>query len=191
MVRLIAMSASRFDRLNSRAVATSCRSRSGVPLGEFYQPRGQEVAAEPVGGADPHRAGEPGARAADRLLAGDDGGFHRLGAVGDALAGLGQQVAGLAAIEQFGRQMPLQTVDPPDHRGMIDPELLGGGRHRSAADDRQHEAEVIPVDGAKTLIQHFRTSMVQFIGLVSQEMQVKKGSNTFHSVFERSGHRFA
>ena len=78
------------------------------------------MAAETVGGADPDRAGELGARAADRLLVGDDGGFHRLRAVGDALAGLGQEVAGLAAIEQFCREMPFQAVDTPDHCGMID-----------------------------------------------------------------------
>ena len=40
-------------------------------------------------------------RAADRLLVGDDGRFHRLRAVGDALAGLGEEVAGLAAVKQF------------------------------------------------------------------------------------------
>ena len=144
----------------------------GIPLGEFHQPRGQEVAAEAVGGADPDRAGELGARAADRLLVGDDGEFHRFRAVGDALAGLGQEVSGLAAIEQFCREMPFQPVDTPDHCGMIDRKLLGGSGNRSAADDRQHETEVIPVDRLGTLrlgalIQHFRTSMVQYIGLVS------------------------
>ena len=130
------------------------------------------MAAETVGGADPDRAGELGARAADRLLVGDDGGFHRFRAVGDALAGFGQEVAGLAAIEQFCREMPFQAVDTPDHCGMIDGKLLGGSGNRSAADDRQHETEVIPIDGFSALrlgalIQHFRTSMVQYIGLVS------------------------
>jgi len=125
------------------------------------------------------------ARAADGLLVGHDGRFHRLGAVGDALAGLGQEVAGLAAIEQFGREMPLQPVDTPDYCGMIDAQLLCGSRNRPAAHDGKHETEVVPVEGIDAvdivalglvaLIQHFRTSMVQFIGLVSQEMQVKKG----------------
>ena len=68
--------------------------------------------------------------------------------------------------------MPFQPVDTPDHCGMIDGKLLGGSGNRSAADDRQHETEVIPVDRLGTLrlgalIQHFRTSMVQYIGLVS------------------------
>ena len=104
------------------------------------------MAAEPVGGADPDRAGELGARAADRLLVGDDGGFHRFRAVGDALAGFGQEIAGLAAIKQFCREMPFQPVDTPDHCGMIDRKLLGGSGNRSAAHDGQHETEVIPVD---------------------------------------------
>ena len=118
----------------------------GIPLGEFQQPRGQEVAAETVGRADPDRAGQMRARAADRLLVGDDGGFHRLRAVGDALAGFGEQIAGLAAIKQFCGQMPFQPVDTPDHCGMIDAELLGGSRDRSAAHDGEHEAEVVPVE---------------------------------------------
>ena len=71
--------------------------------------------------------------------------------------------------------MPFQPVDTADHGGMIDRKLLGGSGNRSAADDRQHETEVIPVDRLGALIQHFRTSKVQYIGLVSQEMQVKKG----------------
>ena len=125
------------------------------------------MAAETVGRADPHRAGQMRARAADRLLVGDDGGFHRLRAVGDALAGFGQQVAGLAAIKQFCGKMPFQPVDTPDHCGMIDAKLLGGSGYRSAAHDGQHETEVIPVDRTAALIQHFRTSMVQYIGLVS------------------------
>jgi hypothetical protein len=88
-------------------------------------------------------------------------------AVGDALAGLGQQIAGLAAIKQFCGQMPLQPVDTPDHCGMIDAELLCGSGYRSAARDGQQKTEVIPIDRTAALIQHFRTSMVQFIGLVS------------------------
>ncbi|MEY9316215.1 hypothetical protein ABIF29_003014 [Bradyrhizobium elkanii] len=143
----------------------------GIPFGELDQPRGQKVAAEAVGRADPHRAGEMGARAADRLLVGDDGGFHRLRAVGDALAGLGQQIAGLAAIKQFCGKVALQPVDTADHCGMIDAELLGGSRNRPAAHDGKHETEVVPVDCAAALIQHFRTSMVQFIGLESHKMQ--------------------
>ena len=106
------------------------------------------MAAEPVGRADPHRAGQMRARAADRLLVGDDGRFHRLGAVGDALAGLGEEIAGLAAIKQFGREVLFQPVDTADHRGMIDAELLCGSRDRAAAHDGQHEAEVVPVDRA-------------------------------------------
>jgi hypothetical protein len=55
---------------------------------------------------------------------------------------------------------------------MIDGKLLGGSGNRPAADDRQHETEVIPIEGFRALrlgalIQHFRTSMVQYIGLVS------------------------
>ena len=119
------------------------------------------MAAKPVRGADPHRSGEMGARAADGLLVGHDGGFHRLRAVGDALAGLGQEVAGLAAVKQFCGKVMLQPVDTADHRGMIDAELFGRSRDRSAAHDGQHEAEVVPVDRAAALIQHFRTSMVQ------------------------------
>ena len=104
------------------------------------------MAAKAVGRADPHRAGQMGARAADRLLVGDDGGFHRFRAVGDALAGFGEEVAGLAAIEQFCRKATFQPVDTADHCGMIDAELFGGSRNRSAAHDGQHEAEIVPVD---------------------------------------------
>src|SRR5262245_60555588 len=113
------------------------------------------------------------ARAADRLLVGDDGRFHRFRTVGDALPGLGEQVAALAAVEQLCRKCTFQPVDTPDNRGMIDAELPGGSRHRSAAHDRKHEAEIIPVDGA-ALIQHFRTSKVQYLGLESYKMQVKR-----------------
>jgi hypothetical protein len=49
----------------------------------------------------------------------------------------------------------------------------------------------IPIDRTAALIQHFRTSMVQYLGLVSQEMQVKKGDKSNHGVFKRSGCRFA
>ena len=59
--------------------------------------------------------------------------FHRLRAVGDALAGLGQQIAGLAAVEQFCPEMTLQPVDTADHCGMIDAKLFCGSGHRSAA----------------------------------------------------------
>ena len=120
------------------------------------------MAAKTVGRADPHRAGQMGARAADRLLVGDDGGFHRLRAVGDALAGFGQQVTGFAAIKQFCGKMPFQPVDTPDHCGMIDAKLPGSRGYRSAAHDGQHKTEVIPIDRTAALIQHFRTSMVQY-----------------------------
>jgi malonate-semialdehyde dehydrogenase (acetylating)/methylmalonate-semialdehyde dehydrogenase len=56
---------------------------------------------------------------------------------------------------------------------MIDAKLAGGSRHRSAAHDGEHEAEVIPVDRA-VLIQHFRTSKVQYLGLESYKMQVQR-----------------
>src|ERR1044072_2637513 len=98
IVRLIAMSASRFDRLNSRAVATSCRSRSGYRSVNLRSREARKRLPNPAGGADPGRARELGARAAGGLLVGGDGGFHRLRAVGDTLASLGQEVAGLAAI---------------------------------------------------------------------------------------------
>ena len=133
------------------------------------------MAAKTVGRADPHGSGQMGAGAADRLLVGDDGRFHRLRAVGDALAGFGEEVAGLPAVEQLRRKVTFQPVDTADHCGMIDAELLCGSRNRSAADNCQHETEVVPVDCPAALIQHFRTSMVQYLGLVSQEMQVKKG----------------
>ena len=122
------------------------------------------MAAETVGRADPHGAGQMRTGAADRLLVGDDGRFHRFRAVGDALAGLGQEIAALAAVEQFCGKPMFQPVDTADHRGMIDAELPGGSRHRSAAYDGQYEAEIIPVDRA-ALIQHFRTSKVQYLGL--------------------------
>src|SRR5262249_11096107 len=138
----------------------------GIPLAERDQPRGEEMAAETVGRADPHGAGQMRARAADRLLVGDNGGFHRLRAVGDAVAGLGEEVAALAAVEQLCRKCMFEPVDTADHRGMIDAELPGGSRHRSAAYDRQYEAEIIPVDRA-ALIQHFRTSKVHYLGLES------------------------
>jgi len=86
---------------------------------------------------------------------------------GDALAGLSQPVSGLAAIEPFCGKMPFQPVDTPDHCGMIDGKLPGSRGHRSAAHDGEHKTEVIPVDRTAALIQHFRTSMVQYIGLVS------------------------
>src|SRR4051812_36753563 len=70
--------------------------------------------------------------------------------------------------------MSFQPVDTPDHCGMIDAQLFCGSGYRSAARDGQQKSEVIPVDRTAALIQHFRTSMVHFIGLVSQEMQVKK-----------------
>ena len=117
--------------------------------------------------------------------------LHRLCAVGYALAGFGQQVAALAAIKQFGGKMPFQPVDTPDHGGMIAAELFSGSRDRSAAHDSQHVPEVVPIDRAATLIQHFRTSMVQYLGLVSYKMRVKKVRKANHSVFERSGYQFA
>src|SRR3954447_25600832 len=85
--------------------------------------------------------------------------------------------------------MPFQPVDAPDYCGMIDRELLGGSRDRSAAHDGEHETEVVPVEGTEALglaalIQHFRTSMVHFIGLVSQEMQVKKSFKAISSRFQ-------
>ena len=52
-------------------------------------------------------------------------------------------------------------------------ELLCGSGNRSAAHDGEHKAEVVPVDRV-ALIQHFRTSMVQYLGLVSYKMQVKR-----------------
>ncbi len=95
------------------------------------------MAAKTVGRADPHRAGEMGARPADGLLVGDNGRFHRLGAVGDALAGFGEQISGLAAVEQLCLEMALQPVDTPDHGGMIDAELFSRGGDRSAAHNGQ------------------------------------------------------
>jgi len=95
-------------------------------------------------------------------------------AVGDALAGFGQEVAGLAAIKQFCGKALFQPVDTPDHCGMIDRELLRRGGDRSAAHDRQHETKIVPIDRSSTLILHFRTSIVQYIALVSYKMQVKR-----------------
>ena len=69
--------------------------------------------------------------------------------------------------------MALQPVDTPDHCGMIDAELFGGSRDRSAAHNGQYEAEVVPIDGA-VLILHFRTSMVQYLGLEYCKMQVQR-----------------
>ena len=132
------------------------------------------MAAEAIRRANPDRAGEMGARAPDGFLVGDDGGFHRLGAVGDALAGFGQEVSGLAAIKQFCGKVPFQPVDTPDHCGMIDGQLFRGGGDRSAAHDRQHETKIVPIDRSSTLILHFRTSIVQYIALVSYKMQVKR-----------------
>ena len=73
----------------------------------------------------------------------------------------------VAVSSMIGTAIHSAPVDPPDHGGMIDRQLLGGSRNRSAADDRQHETEVIPVDRLGALIQHFRTSKVQYIRLVS------------------------
>jgi hypothetical protein len=56
---------------------------------------------------------------------------------------------------------------------MIAAELFCGSGDRPAAHDGEHKAEVVPVDRA-TLIQHFRTSMVQYLGLESYKMQVKR-----------------
>jgi hypothetical protein len=69
--------------------------------------------------------------------------------------------------------LTFEPVDTADHCGMIDAELFGRSGDRSASHDRQHETEVIPIDRLAALIQHFRTSMVQFIGLESYKMQVK------------------
>jgi hypothetical protein len=74
----------------------------GIAVRERRQPRGKKSRAEAIRRADPHRAGQPRHRAADLLLVGDDGRFHGFRAVSDALAGLGQQVAGLAPVEQLG-----------------------------------------------------------------------------------------
>ena len=49
MVRLIAISASRFDRLNSRAVATSCRSRSGYRSVNFTSREARKWLPKPSG----------------------------------------------------------------------------------------------------------------------------------------------
>jgi hypothetical protein len=88
----------------------------------------------------------------------------------------------LAAVEQ--RAFPLhRLVDVVCHRAnprevlavgvLIHAELLCGSGNRSAAHDGEHKAEIVPVDRA-ALIQHFRTSMVQYLGLVSYKMQVKR-----------------
>ena len=55
---------------------------------------------------------------------------------------------------------------------MIDAELFRGSGHRSAAHNGQEEAEVVPIDGA-ALILHFRTSMVQYLGLEYCKMRVQ------------------
>ena len=69
--------------------------------------------------------------------------------------------------------MMLQAVDTPDHCGMIDAELFCSRGHRSAAHDSEHKTEIVPIDRA-ALIQHFRTSKVQYLGLESYKMQVKR-----------------
>src|SRR5947199_68871 len=60
MVRLIAISASRFDRLNSRAVATSCRSRSGYRSVNFTSREARKWLPKPS--AAPIRRGRSPAR---------------------------------------------------------------------------------------------------------------------------------
>src|SRR5262249_26401318 len=131
------------------------------------------MTAKSIGRTDPDRAGQMRARAADGLLVGDDGRFHRFRAVSDALASFSEQIPSLAPVKKLRRKVMFEPVDTPDHCGMIDTELFCGSGDRSAAHDSEHKAEVVPVDRA-ALIQHFRTSMVQYLGLVSQEMQVKK-----------------
>jgi hypothetical protein len=56
---------------------------------------------------------------------------------------------------------------------MIDAELFGSRGDRSAAHNGQQEAEVIPIDRA-ALILHFRTSMVQHLGLEYYKMRVQR-----------------
>src|SRR5450756_606166 len=45
---------------------------------------------------------------------------------------------------------------------------------RSAPHNGQYEAEVVPIDRSAALILHFRTSIVQYLGLEYHKMQVKR-----------------
>ncbi|MHC2842075.1 hypothetical protein ACVINU_005009 [Bradyrhizobium diazoefficiens] len=172
MVRLIAIVGLALGETEQPRSSHKLQIEIGIPVREGRQPRRQEGGTEAIGRTDPHRSGQPRHGAADLLLVGDDGRFHRFGAVGDALAGLGEEIAGLAPVKQLGREVLFQPVDATDHGRMVDAELFCRSRNRAAPHDGQHEAKVVPVDSA--LIQHFRTSMVQYIRLESYKMQVDR-----------------
>jgi len=133
------------------------------------------VTAETVGRTDPHGAGQMRARnrpTASWLATIVDSIASALS--GDALPGLGSRGNQSAAIKQFCGKMPFQPVD--NARSLWHDRPPAAGRPRIPFRRAQWRAQngSHPIDRTAALIQHFRTSMVQYLGLVSQEMQVKK-----------------
>src|SRR5690606_4374681 len=93
-----------------------------------------------------------------------------------------------ATVEQFCGQVALQPGDAPHHRGVIDPEILGGAGHRAAPGDRQHIAEVVPVN-IEIPFRHFCTIVARFYGVDYGEMQEQREARSiWEDVMRTIGH---
>ena len=118
---------------------------AGKGAREVGQRLRQQVLHHHEGGGHPQQAGElavaAGHAALDLLgLVG-----HAAGLVEHQRTGLGGLVAVARALEQPCAEPGFQRVEPAQHRGVVHPQLPGGGRQPAGVAHGQRIAQVAPV----------------------------------------------
>ena len=86
--------------------------------------------------------------------------FHLLGRAEESLAGAGQLCARRAPVEEFRAEGCLERRDAAAHRGVIEPQPLGGGDELPGPGDGEENPDVVPVHDVEALA-HFRTAVAR------------------------------
>ncbi len=125
-------------------------------LGKAAKIGGEELAAEPLGHADPQGAAEAGFRR--HLLVDRTRGLrHRLGLRQQFVTRFGQHLAGPRAFEQGRLQALFQPFDPPPQRGGIELEILRRQPDLAGLGHGQENPDIVPVH-----ILHFCSIYLQY-----------------------------
>ena len=108
-----------------------------MPVGERPHAWRKENAPKPIGCADANRPDDRLSFAARGRLGENVSALHRLGPSEKPFARVGQSIAAVALVEETAVQLVFKRVDVARHRRVFRAELLGRGRKRPRACDRQ------------------------------------------------------
>ncbi|EEF22355.1 oxidoreductase, putative, partial [Ricinus communis] len=119
----------------------------GMALHQGWQRRDHQVTGQVFRRGQPHHAADAGIQRGRAALHGQHALLHHLGPPQDFLALVGQQVAGLMALEQPRAQAVLQLGNTPRHRRLAGAQAGRGARQAAGARHREEKFEVVPVHG--------------------------------------------